>query len=409
MVTLWCRVSKKPMLVSSMLRYQLNHIAGCKSGDSCKKCPYWIEGRHEGRRWHQSLKTTDAKTAAQLVQRAILTGKIDGEPENRGMTITDAITKFYSEQRSRGTSLATIKSFRKFLDGAPNRKHLDLSKFSPTLLEFADREGIAYLAECSTDFLDRFRQSWKVNKFTNEKQTQRLKSFFQFAVSRKWINDNPAEPLEPPVGSDNDVPVIPLTRVQFTKLIAACGTNDYLGTFLLVMRYSGLATVDAVKLRPDRLEGNHLRLRRTKTKGWVKVLLPDVVANRLRALPLQPCGYWFWNKKTDSRHETATGNMRRMLRPIFGPDGANVALKDEEGNPILDRHGKQKYGHPYQLRHTFVKEQLDKGASLERIAELLGNTYKIVEKHYSAWVSDRQRILDETVKRSWDETELAAY
>jgi site-specific recombinase XerD len=397
------------MLVLPMLRYQRNHIAGCKSGDSCKKCPYWIEGRHEGRRWHQSLKTTDAKTAAQLVQRAILTGKIELEPEDQGITIADAITKFYAEQMGRGAAASTVKSFRKFLDGAPNRKNLDLSKFSPTILEFADRQGIVYLAECSTDFLDRFRQSWKVNKFTNEKQTQRLKSFFEFAVSRKWINENPAEPLEPPVGTDNDVPVIPFTKGQVTQLIAACGTNDYLKTFILVMRYSGLATVDSVKLTPDRLEGNHLRLRRTKTKGWVKVLLPDVVADRLRKLPLQPCGFWFWNKKTDSRHETATGNMRRMLRPIFGPDGANIALKDEEGNPILDRHGQQKYGHPYQLRHTFVKEQLDKGASLERIAELLGNTYKIVEKHYSAWVSDRQRILDETVKRSWDETELAAY
>jgi integrase len=173
------------------------------------------------------------------------------------------------------------------------------------------------------------------------------------------------------------------------------------------MRYSGLATVDVVKLTPDRLEGNHLRLRRTKTKGWVKVLLPDVIADRLRALPLHPCGYWFWNKRTDSKHETATGNIRRMLRPLF--KAANVRLVDEEGQPILDRHGKQKYGHPYQFRHTFVKEQLANSASLERIAELLGNTYKIVEKHYSAWVKDRQRLLDETVQASWDKKELAEY
>jgi hypothetical protein len=155
-----------------MLRYQRNHIAGCKSGDSCKQCPYWIEGRHEGEPWHQSLKTTDAKTAAQLVQRAILTGKIDLDSEEQGITIADAITKFYAEQRSRGTAVSTIKSFRKFLDGAPNRKNFDLSKFSPTILEFANRDGIVYLSECSTDFLDRFRQSWKVNKFTNDKQTQ---------------------------------------------------------------------------------------------------------------------------------------------------------------------------------------------------------------------------------------------
>ena len=393
-----------------MLRYQRNHVSGCMSGNSCKRCPYWIEGRHEGRRWHQSLKTTDAKTAAQLVQRAILTGNIDAPAQpDGGITITDAITKFYAEQHSRGASLATIKSCRKFLDGAPNkRKILDVAKFSPTLVEFASGYGIVHLADCSSEFLHRFRQAWKVNRFTSEKQTQRLKSFFTFAVTQGWIETNPASGLRPPVGGDSDVPVIPFTRTQVMRLIAACGENEYLRTFLLVMRYSGLATVDVVRLTPDRLEGNHLRLRRTKTKGWVKVLLPDVVADQLRELPVQAGGYWFWNRKADSRHETATGNMRRMLRPIFGPKGANIALRDEDGTPILNQHGKQKYGHPYQLRHTFVKEQLDKGASLERIAELLGNTYRIVEKHYSAWVSDRQRILDETVRRSWDQAELAA-
>jgi site-specific recombinase XerD len=398
------------MLLSAMLRYQRNHIAGCKSGNSCRKCPYWIEGRHLGKRWHHSLKTTDAKTAAQLVQRVILNGRLELEPEDLGITIADAITQFFAEQESRGAAVSSIKSFRKFLNGAPNRRKCkDPSKFSPTLLEFAANEGIEYLLECSTDFVAGFRQAWRVNKYTNQKQTERMKSFFEFAVSRKWITENPAAPLQPPVGTDNDVPVIPFTKQQFAAIIKSCASNEYLKTFILVMRYSGLATVDAVSLTPDRLEGNHLKLRRTKTKGWVKVLLPPQIANRLRSLPLQQCGFWFWNKQLGSRHETATGNMRRMLRPIFGPEGANIVLRDEEGNPILDRHGKQRYGHPYQLRHTFVRDQLEKGATLERIAELLGNTYKIVEKHYSAWVQSRQTILDETVKRSWDEIELASY
>jgi hypothetical protein len=105
-----------------MLRYQRNHIAGCKSGDSCKKCSFWIEGRHQGKRWHQSLKTTDSKTAAQLVQRAILTGKLELEPGQKGITIADAIAQFFAEQQSRGAAEATIKAFRKFLNGAPNRQ-----------------------------------------------------------------------------------------------------------------------------------------------------------------------------------------------------------------------------------------------------------------------------------------------
>jgi hypothetical protein len=134
-----------------MLRYQRNHVAGCKSGDSCRKCPYWIEGRHQGKRWHQSLRTADAKTAAALVQRAILTGKIELEPEAQRMPIAEAIKEFFAEHESRGAAEGTIKSFRKFLGGAPNRNKIDLSKVSPTLPEFAANNGVLYLSDCSGD------------------------------------------------------------------------------------------------------------------------------------------------------------------------------------------------------------------------------------------------------------------
>jgi integrase len=389
-----------------MLRYSRTHIDGCTSGDSCRKCPYWIEGRHNGKRWHQSLRTMDSKTAAQLVQRVLLTGKLEQEQEIAGITIADAVTQFFAEQESRGAAQSTLKSFRKFLTGAAGRaKCKNPDRFSPTLTSFAEGAGVKYLSDCTSDFLAQFRQSWKVGKSTSQKQTERLRSFFAFAKGRKWITDNPAKALKPPIGSDREIPVIPFTPPQVTAIMKGCGANEFLRTFLLVMRYSGLATVDVIKLTPDRLEGDHLRLRRTKTGGWVNVLLPPVIAERLRNLTPYPCGYWFWNKKKDSTHETATGNIRRMLRPIL----SKILLKDETGSPIVDRNGKQRFAYPYQFRHTFVKDQLQAGASLERIAELLGNTYKIVEKHYSAWVSSRQAILDEVVPKGWNKKELARY
>lgn len=67
------------------------------------------------------------------MQRAILTGKIELEPEAQGMTITEAIKEFFAEHESRGAAEGTIKSFRKFLGDAPNRNKIDLSKVSPTL------------------------------------------------------------------------------------------------------------------------------------------------------------------------------------------------------------------------------------------------------------------------------------
>ena len=104
-------------------------------------------------------------TAAQLVQRVILNGVLDLEPEDKGVTIADAVTQFFAEQEGRGAALSTLKSFRKFLSGAPGRaKCKDPERFSPTLLSFAAAAGIEYLSECDADFVARFRQAWKVGK-----------------------------------------------------------------------------------------------------------------------------------------------------------------------------------------------------------------------------------------------------
>jgi hypothetical protein len=110
-------------------------------------------------------------------------------------------------------------------------------------------------------------------------------------------------------------------------------------------------------------------------------------------------------RTADARPNSGIDRIRAGLVPILSA----VLLRDEAGKPLLYASGEQRHAHLYQFRHTFVKEQLENGASLERIAELLGNMYKIVKKHYSAWVKDRQRLLDETVQASWDKKELAEY
>jgi site-specific recombinase XerD len=122
------------------------------------------------------------------------------------------------------------------------RKAADLSKCSPTILEFAASTAVSHLSDLDTNFLREYRQSWKLNATSSTKQTERLKSFFKFCVDQKWIGDNPASALKPPIGSDDMVPVIPFTKPQFAAIMKACGSNEYLKTFVLVMRYSGLAT-----------------------------------------------------------------------------------------------------------------------------------------------------------------------
>jgi hypothetical protein len=46
-------------------------------------------------------------------------------------------------------------------------------------------------------------------------------------------------------------------------------------------------------------------------------------------------------------------------------------------------------------------KMLENGASLETVAAILGNTARIVEKHYAAWVKSRQSALEAAVRKTW--------
>jgi hypothetical protein len=139
----------------------------------------------------------------------------------------------------------------------------------------------------------------------------------------------------------------------------------------------------------------------------VKVKIPAAVVSRLNALPVYPSGLWFWNKMTaDAKHETATGNLRRKMRPFF--EEAKVWLKDEEGQVVLGDDNKPKLGHLYQWRHSFVHVHLMNGTPTERIAEMIGDTQVTVVKNYAHFIEERQKGLDTCQESTFDADELAA-
>ena len=57
--------------------------------------------------------------------------------------------------------------------------------------------------------------------------------------------------------------------------------------------------------------------------------------------------------------------------------------------------------HPHRFRHSFAADLLSKGASVEEVAAILGNSPAIVSKHYSQWVAGRQHRLDQIVEKTW--------
>jgi integrase len=55
----------------------------------------------------------------------------------------------------------------------------------------------------------------------------------------------------------------------------------------------------------------------------------------------------------------------------------------------------------HRFRHTFACELLSKGVPVSEVAAILGNSPRIVEKHYSQWIETRQKALDAAVKLAW--------
>jgi site-specific recombinase XerD len=58
-------------------------------------------------------------------------------------------------------------------------------------------------------------------------------------------------------------------------------------------------------------------------------------------------------------------------------------------------------GFAHRCRASFSVELLNKGVPLEMVAMILGNSARIVEKHYASFVQSRQVSLEEAVKRTW--------
>jgi site-specific recombinase XerD len=57
-------------------------------------------------------------------------------------------------------------------------------------------------------------------------------------------------------------------------------------------------------------------------------------------------------------------------------------------------------GHPHMFGSTLAVRLLNKGASLEDVAALLGNSVKVCE-NYAPWVKVRQDRSEEAVTRTW--------
>lgn len=348
------------------------------------KCPIWIDGFAGGRDVRESMRVRDWEKAHEIAREWELTGRdprID-QPTTEPTTIAAATAAFIADAEARGLAPSTRKKYRVLFD---------------QLSAFAAHRGMRYLTEWNTPTLRTFRESWTDASISASKKLERLRSFFRFCVSSKWLQENPAAEVKPP--KVRYEPTMPLTSAEVQSLLqiaseyhqrsgeVPAAARARLRAFLLLLRYSGMRIGDAASCSIDRISGNKLLLYTAKTGVPVYVVLPPVAVQALEQCPRLSARYWFWTGFGSI--DTLTGNWRRTLRKL----GELAGIP----NP-----------HPHRFRDTFAVELLLAGVPIERVSILLGHSsIKVTERHYAPWVRSRQEQIEQDLAAAWERDPLS--
>lgn len=340
-----------------------------------------------------------------LRELQLLKQKAHADAERKQILLTDALAEWIADKEKLGVTEGTLDIYYWV------QKHLPI---------FAAERGLNFLHEVAdTAFLTRWRNSWSDKKTLSIRTKQgRVTAFFAFCVRMKWLDENPAGGRSNPDGGltkitvDDWVPMAPFTREQYEAILEACllhpkaencrknpvDTPRILWTLAQLLRWSGLAPIDALMLRRDQLDDNGvIETTRRKTGKDLAVQLPEAVAEAVRNVP--PCKnrhpeYFFWNGSATAR------DLQTMWWCRFN------AIWDKV-TPQLVMRGIDKQlqrPHPYMFRATFAVEYLQtEQGDIYKLAKLLGNTVKMCEKHYLPYVPKLKQIVLDNHRASLEE------
>lgn len=356
-----------------MLTVYRRHRPDCRHKSRGRKflrcsCPLWCDGELDGRRFRRSLGSTDLEEA-QVRVRHLESGGLSGQPAAPEAEVEDLERAFLAGARARQLKPATIGKyeglFRDMQRFAEERQARQLSRWTPALVRD-------------------FRETWRWRRLAAVKQLERRKTVFRFAVEQGWLASSPAAGIQPPRVALT--PTLPFSDEEMRRILAACdrfpGKGAQLCALALLMRYSGLRTMDAVTLARDRIRDGQLFLCTQKTGTPARVPLLPVVLRALDALPAECEKHHLWTGR--SRPDAAAPVWSNKLRKIF----LRAGLPD---------------GHLHRFRDTFAVRLLENGVSLQAVSELLGHqSIRATERHYAPWVQERQARLEEAVRRAWD-------
>ncbi len=356
------------------------------------RCAKWLRYTRHGKQFRQPANTRSFGTAeekARELERRLNAGENPvlsrpNEPR-RQPTIADKIETFIIAKQTEGLSNSTRRKL-KYQLGLFEQFMASRSKYFPD--------------EIATDDVLHFRASWKWKSgVTRQKAQQNLRGFLRMACGGRVLEEllRVLKPIKLTREDTVRLKPQPFSDEELAKLIAQIPKTfsdpvkqARITALIHCQVETGLAIRDAVQLQRDDIKSGQLNIERQKTNKPVKQPLRPGLYEELIAVTNGNPNYIFWNGT--SLPESATGLWQADLRELM--EDAGLWIK---GNLS------------HRFRDTAVDFWLSEGRDIVQIAAYLGDTTRIVERHYADLISKRMdKRLADVPFRNWDALQKAA-
>ena len=260
----------------------------------------------------------------------------------------------------RNLSFNTIKSYRSDL----KKFEFYLSKTSVKKLSFIGPEIVR-------EFL--YEQSKRVSVKTQGRIISTLKTFFNFLVLEKLINDSPIENIDYPK-VDSKIPLV-LSTDEIDKIIS-CAFSKKFGlrnqTIIEIMYSCGLRVSEVTEMKISNIFFD---------ESLIKILGKG---NKERFIPLSRTAkkllynYITYNRKNFSQDKQSIdtvflNNRGKKLTRVMVYNIINDAALEAKINKKIS---------PHTLRHSFATHLIENGASIISIQKMMGHENVVTTEKY---------------------------
>lgn len=258
---------------------------------------------------------------------------------------------------------------------------------------------VTYVGDITPAHLTEWRASWDFGSDTTSARSwSMVKGFFNFCTAQGWIADSPARKLKNiSVVKGNRTAIF--TEEQYQQILDAIplylpenvppatrkSWQRRMTVFTELLRWSGMAPVDAVMYHPSLVDAEGvLTYRRQKTGELAVVPLPEHVKALLQDIPLErdSVGPEMPFRSKSAKLFSDTRKWEHRFESLFSVAGITEVKTDH----------RFRKPHPYMFRDTFAVWYLTHGARLHTVSKMLGHSNAdMTEKAYLPWVRERQQ------------------